>query len=335
MKTLSSIRFPSIFRTMLVLAVLIIPPVAQAQWHAAVGAQNHDMGRQALAFLPNEMWIHAGDSITWKLETDEPHTVTFLKPGQVRPPFQVGCPPTTSPSGSPFDNSACVNAGTLAKGQNYAVTFPKPGNYKLVCLFHANMTAVVHVLPLSEALPHNQDFYDDEAADHRKDLLSDTDHDRDRDHERHDSEHHHHLRGAVTAGVGEVSATTGGSDSLSVLRFLEPTTVIHAGETVEWSNLDPVTPHTITFGVEPANPMPPSSNVKPDDEGALHATINSTADSVHSGFIVAGPQDRIGLAQAPLSFTRFRVTFTHAGVYPYICALHDTLGMKGKVIVLK
>jgi hypothetical protein len=41
---------------------------------------------QALAFLPNEIWIHAGDSITWTFPVSEPHTVTFLTPG---PPAQV------------------------------------------------------------------------------------------------------------------------------------------------------------------------------------------------------------------------------------------------------
>jgi len=28
------------------------------------------------------------------------------------------------------------------------------------------------------------------------------------------------------------------------------------------------------------------------------------------------------------------VTFNRAGIYPYICALHDNLGMKGEVLVL-
>ena len=80
--------------------------------------------------------------------------------------------------------------------------------------------------------------------------------------------------------------------------------------------------------------MPPSSNVTVDADGALHATINAVGDSVHSGFILAAPQDRIGLPQSPLTPTRFRITFTKAGIYPYICALHDELGMKGKIIVL-
>jgi plastocyanin len=74
--------------------------------------------------------------------------------------------------------------------------------------------------------------------------------------------------------------------------------------------------------------------VSPDADGALHATINSTSDSVHSGFIVSEPQDQTFLPQTPLGFTRFRVPFTTPGVYSYICALHDDLGMKGIITVL-
>lgn len=71
-----------------------------------------------------------------------------------------------------------------------------------------------------------------------------------------------------------------------------------------------------------------------DSDGARHAVINTTADGVHSGFIVASAQERTGLAQLPPGVTRFRVTFTNPGTYPYICAIHDELGMKGTVIVL-
>ena len=38
---------------------------AQQNWNATVGGQSADMSKQAVAFLPNEIWIHAGDSITW------------------------------------------------------------------------------------------------------------------------------------------------------------------------------------------------------------------------------------------------------------------------------
>jgi plastocyanin len=80
--------------------------------------------------------------------------------------------------------------------------------------------------------------------------------------------------------------------------------------------------------------MPPSGNVSLDSDGARHATISSAADNVHSGFIVAAAQERTGSAQLPPGVTRFRVTFKQEGVYPYICAIHDELGMKGTVIVL-
>ena len=51
-------------------------------------------------------------------------------------------------------------------------------------------------------------------------------------------------------------------------------------------------------------------------------------------YVIYTPQDRVGLAQAPPGVTRFRVTFTKPGYYPYICALHDVLGMKGVVRVI-
>ena len=50
---------------------------AATTWHAIAGVQRSGDGIQALAFLSNELWIHAGDSITWIFPTAEIHTVTF------------------------------------------------------------------------------------------------------------------------------------------------------------------------------------------------------------------------------------------------------------------
>ena len=321
-------RVARMARWLVLIAVVVAAPIRQAraaeQWQAAVGAQSQDKGRQALAFLPNELWIHAGDSVTWTFAVDEIHTVTFLTAGQVRPPFAAGCPGFSS-SPATFDGSTCVTTGPLVLGQSFTVTFPTSGNFKLVCLVHADMTATVHVLGAAQPLPHDQNFYDDQAAELARDLL--TDHDRDVPHG------NHHAGGLVAAGSGEVSATAGGASTLSVMRFTQNPIVIHAGDTIEWENLDPVTPHTITFGTEPANPGPPSANVTVDADGARHAVISKVSDSAHSGIIAPAPQDRPGLPQAPPGVTRFRVTFPNPGEYPYICALHDDLGMKGTVIV--
>ena len=311
-------------------AVLIVPQLVQAtQWHATIGAQSHNKGRQALAFLPNEIWIHEGDSIVWKWDVDEIHTLTFLPAGQVRLPFFQGCPGFSS-SPATVDGKACVSTPPLVKPAMFTVEFPETGDFKVACLVHPDMTGVVHVLELSAPLPHTQDFYEDAAEDEAREILSDAEVDREHAHAAEHGDGNSH----VTAGVGEVLATPGGKSTLSVLRFIDHTAVIHAGETIEWGNEDPATPHTITFGHEPQNPVPPSDNVKMDPDGARHATIKDKSDSVHSGLIGAALQDRIGLPPSPLSVTRFRVTFTKPGVYPYICALHDNLGMKGKIIVL-
>jgi len=318
-----------VVRLMALLPVFALLQVAQAQWHAVAGSQSVDQARQALAFLPNELWIHAGDSITWSFNAGEIHTVTFLSTdpiAQIRPPFDVGCPGFSSDPAT-FDGSTCVTTPPLVKGANFTVFFPAAGNFKLVCLVHPDMTAAIHVLDVSQPLPYTQGFYDREAQEQTRDLLS--------AHEG-NVEHgdHHHLGHPVIAGSGEIVSTPGGTESLSVMRFTGDKMIIRAGQTVEWENNDPEDPHTITFGTEPEDLMDPSPNVTVDADGARHATINSTSDNVHSGFIMAAPQDRIGLAQSPLFVTRFRITFAHAGIYPYICALHDELGMTGKIIVV-
>jgi plastocyanin len=298
---------------------------AQMQWNATVGAQSRDKGEQVLAFLPNEIWIHQGDSIEWTFEADDIHTVTFLSDGQTRPPFFAGCP-GFSGSQVNYDGSTCISTPPLVTGATFTVFFTATGNFKVVCLVHENMTGVVHVLPPQAPLPHDQRFYDKQAESERKDYVDSVG----KVHEHGGPKHDHD----VMAGIGAITATPGGSGTLSVLRFLDDNMVIHVGDTIEWSNHDPITPHTITFGEEPEdNPGPPSGNVTVDADGARHATIGSTSDNVHSGFIMAALQDQVGKPQTPLGVTRFRVTFTHAGTYPYLCALHDDLGMKGKVIV--
>lgn len=326
-------RFHSTLRRCALTVALLLPIAALADtWQIQVGAQNGDLARQALAFLPNEIWIHEGDNITWSFASNEVHTVTFLKPGQVRPNRFTGCPGGLPPDGRTPDfsllvNGACVNSGILtnADGKTYTVIFPVTGNFKLVCLAHPNMTANVHVLAISEVLPHDQAFYDQQANLQRADLLSDA----------MASAHNHADTDDITAGVGHIMGNAGGTQTASVMRFMDATKVIHVGDTVEWATAEAVTSHTVTFGPEPnpLNQIPPSPNVTVDADGARHAIISSPSDAVHSGFITEAPQDRIGLPQAPLGVTRFRVTFTQPGVYPYKCVLHDGLGMVGVIIV--
>jgi plastocyanin len=262
MKILQSFTISRCRVDVVIIAILAAPQalLAQHNWKAVVGGQNTDKAHQALAFLPNEFWIHSGDSITWTQEADEIHTVTFLTSAQIIPPFQAGCPGFILPMAT-FDGATWITTPPLNKEQSFTVHFPKAGNYKVVCLVHNTMKGTIHVLSPSAVLPHDQDFYDVQGAEERQALLSDIEshskmeadpsHDGDDDSVRviHGNKH-------VTAGVGEIVSTPGGLQTASLNRFLKGTIHIEAGDTVEWSNHNPEEPHTITFGTEPANPFP-------------------------------------------------------------------------------
>ena len=312
------------------LAVSMIASVAWATtWQALAGDESFDGAIQLEAFMPNEFWVHVGDSITWSFPAAEIHTATFLKSGQVRPTISGGCPGTT-PDGSTFDGSACVHSGSLLDGQTYTVNFPTAGNFKVVCLVHPNMTGAVHVLEQSEALPYQQTFYDSQASTQRFGLLKDGAIQLGLVRNRAQQNPGYQ----VNAGIGEIVGTGGGTQTVSVYRFTPEAIVVNVGDTVEWTNLDPVTMHTVTFGPRPlGSANPPSARVTVDSDGARRVVLGSPGDTVHSGFIVEAPQDRLGLAQSNLGVTRYRVTFTTPGTFDYTCAIHEPAGMMGRVVV--
>ncbi len=310
------------------------------EWQAIAGAETPDRASQALAFLPNELCIR------WTFPSHERHTLTFLTPGEVRPAafgttfgIAIACPGIgVTPDGSSFTGISCVSSGVLllpedsgrfAPAPTYSVVFPATGNFKFVCLVHADMAGVVHVVSQAATLPHDQLFYDAEALGELALLLGDASRLRERGAPGGRLESNR-----VAAGVGEVVTTTGaGSQTASLMQFLGNTIVVRVGDTVEWTSLDPSINHTVTFGTEPADPRPPSGNVSLNSDGDRQAVIGSPATNVNSGFLSPAPQDRANLAQSAPGITRFRVTFMASGTYNYICAVHDQLGMKGSVVV--
>jgi plastocyanin len=203
MKALNIIKIKLLWSWLLLPALLVFPLSSYAQWQAKAGAQFPDcqngsdadallasgcQAAQAMAFIPNEIWIHQNDTITWTLATDEDHTVTFLyqpqpatlgvapyPAAQQRPSNAGGCSAyggAISPSGSSYDPSGaaglqCVHSGVAASGgalaaygDKFTVKFPAQGNFKFTCLIHASMNGTVHVLATSAALPYGQLGYD-------------------------------------------------------------------------------------------------------------------------------------------------------------------------------
>ena len=51
-------------------------------WTVQVGSESSDQAIQGMAFLPDNIYVNAGDKVTWRANSAEIHTVTFLAEGQ-------------------------------------------------------------------------------------------------------------------------------------------------------------------------------------------------------------------------------------------------------------
>jgi plastocyanin len=103
---------------------------------------------------------------------------------------------------------------------------------------------------------------------------------------------------------------------------------------VTWINKDINAPHTVTFGAE----LPGPPGAPPGFLPYGGSIIRSPTDQVNSGFLIS--QELIDYLNVgvliPPGFVvtrRVTFTFTKAGTYSYLCALHDDVGMLGTIIV--
>ncbi|MBX6343008.1 MAG: twin-arginine translocation signal domain-containing protein [Thermomicrobiaceae bacterium] len=276
-------------------------------WRVKVGVASGNQAIQGMAFLPEQVWVNVGDTIQWRVTSGEFHTVTFLPPGQPRPPFDPADPMQALPQGgSHYDGKSYVNSGLLVLGQTYALTFDVAGDFVYLCLVHGMMLGVVHVRPAGTPYPFSQDDYDALAESGREALLDHGD--------RLIRRANAYVARANGGAPSESLVVAGiGDGVVAIMRFIPASVTIRAGQTVAFTSFDSETPHTVTFGEEPADPFPPSGD-----------PTNYAGGSLNSGFIGLNP-----FWFGPT----FRVRFTQPGTYPYICALHDELGMVGKVVV--
>lgn len=76
-------------------------------------------------FEPQKLTIRAGQSVEWKNNTGDPHTVT-LAPEKALVAGDVALPTKAQP----FDS------GTISAGMSFTHTFTVPGNYRYYCTLH-------------------------------------------------------------------------------------------------------------------------------------------------------------------------------------------------------
>jgi plastocyanin len=285
---------------------------APATWTVLVGSQTDNMAIQGQRFLPGDITIDAGDTVTWKANSMEIHTVTFFdggKPKATLPPLDPADPmQVTAQGGHIMDGTSYFNSGVMTTSTDagplpvpavasYSLTFPDQGTFTYYCLVHGvMMRGVVHVQPAGAPYPYTQGELDAEAAWQTNALNADG----------------YALWAQARAASSRHRVFTGADDGVTMLmRFVHRKVVIHRGQKVHFLNtMSMGAPHTVTFGTEPQGPalFQPSGD-----------PTNYRGGDLHSGFMTPD--------------ATFTVTFNKVGRFHYICALHDDMGMKGVVVV--
>ncbi|GAA2125663.1 hypothetical protein GCM10009825_02110 [Arthrobacter humicola] len=309
---------PRLVRTLIAAGMALVLPLALSgaaqatgskpsrTWTVQVGSESEDQAIQGMAFLPEHIYINAGDKVTWKANSAEIHTVTFLAAGQSlesTQPFNPTDPQEISKQGSNvYDGQSYFSSGVMSNVSNsgfkeaakYTLKFPHTGEFTYYCLVHGMaMKGMVHVRDAGTDYPYTQSQYDRHAKKQEQRILRDG-------HKSWDAARDQATNHTVIAGTDNGTSM--------VMRFVHQEISIKVGESVTFVNNGMGAPHTVTFGKEPANIFAP-----------LGDPAHFTGGDLSSGLMPPG--------------SHFTVTFHSAGEFKYICALHDFMGMVGTVEV--
>ena len=304
------------------------PAPAATTWQVGIGGESADHALQAQAFFPTSITINEGDTITWTMNPDFVHTVTFLS-GSKAPPvatsegttvFQPN--ETAYPAGGPnYDGTAFVNSGLLeGKGKTFSLTFTKAGNYGYVCLLHPGMAAGVVVQGAGSAYPMTQEQV---SAQGNAELYAKL------------GQANQQLQGAQPTSKANPNGTTSytvvngtGGNQTSVLRFLPVELTVKSGDTVTWLGDDPHEVHTVTF-YDPAGKVPDFIVPQPQPSGPPRLVIPHAAPEGDTE-VDSNELYNSGILGPGQSYT---FSFPKPGVYTYVCVVHAPQGMFGKITV--
>ncbi len=292
---------------------------ASITWNVGEGASTDHFALQDLDFYPNVITIDAGDKIAWHVASGaggDAHTLTFLVAGQ-KPPAPNNPIDNVPAGGTVVDGTKFVNSGIVFGGQILTYSFPKPGTYPYMCLFHEPaMVGTVVVQKAGAPYPHNAQYYLDQGALEEWEDLGQA--------QISVASFPFKVGGTTfAAGIDKGRTSLPPPDS-TVLRFLNTNdhsklatsgnTTIKVGTKLTWVNETSNEPHTITF--PPAGQPPP--NINPDGPQIGGSTYDGTK-LVGSAALVRGQS--------------YSLTFTRPGTFKYYCLFHDNSGMVGTITV--
>jgi plastocyanin len=138
-------------------SVAEVTPSSQT-YTVMVGLDNPRKGVSVMAYFPDNVTIHVGDTVRWVQNSNEFHTVTFLAgtdPATL-PLIIGGADPSTSPimlnpgvanpvapADGMYDGTTFANSGLMGyeswEYQNFSLTFTQEGTYDYLCLVHGVM----------------------------------------------------------------------------------------------------------------------------------------------------------------------------------------------------
>jgi plastocyanin len=324
---------------------------ASQTYTVLVGSENVKQAVSIMSYFPNQLRIHVGDTVTWKANSHEIHTVTFLA-GAAMPDLIIPAPQgmasplqfnpqaalPNAPQNGQYDGASFANSGVMSTDPgnvtSFSLTFTATGTYEYVCVVHGMMmSGTVQVVDPGVRIPSpaqvsaQAKFQIGKALSKVPGVLEQA--------VRQIQPPVHHPDGTTTWKV-MVGYSSGVVD---VMRFFPKTLKVKPGDTVEWDlSASDVAPHTISFlngnsdqGLVLPVPQPSGPPILLFNPAVLfpsqavqQGTPLNTSDYFNSGLMNPAPQ-------GPTSFS-LKVGDIH-GTLDYQCLLHDTSGMVGKIIV--
>ena len=322
-----------------------------------VGWENPHQGIDINSYFPRSLSIHVGDTVHWVLNANEIHTVTF--PSNALPPpilpsaLVPGANPSFSPvvfvpaaitpvvpAGGQFNGSGFVNSGIMGHdpGQipDFSLTFTAVGTSKYACIIHGTMmSGEIKVVNDEQPVPSPNQA----ASEGRREIAAAL---------AQVPAVQREASTQIVPPVDNANGTTsftvrlgyskdvnvdGSQVSIDLMQFFPDKLVVRPGDHVTFM-LSPKTdaPHTVTFlNGEPEPPLAVFHlgflyvNPLVVFPSPLPPTPLTRTGIFNSGLLVPG---------TPNTSFSFTIGDMSPGIQPFLCQIHDTSGMQGKLIVV-
>ena len=329
---------------------LATPAAASMPQHYTilVGSDNPSLGVSIMSYFPNVVRVHVGDTVTWVVKSHEIHTVTFLA-GQEMPEMIIPAPDgmesplqinplaffTYAPPNGQYDGTTYVNSSIMSTDPGFvtkfSLTFTHVGSFDFVCLVHGMMmSGTIKVVGPNTQIPSPSDVQT-QAQTQLKGAWS-------------------KVPGILAKAHAQVVPPVKNQDgtytrtivmdyesgNFMVMGFFPKNTNARPGDTIVWQlSATDTAPHTVTFyNGNPDQPLViiaqgqngPVALVNPallfPSQAVIDGIPLNNTDFFNSGFLMPGAQTSFSLKVGDVS-----------GTLDFQCALHDTSGMTGSLII--